>query len=43
LIERDRKNTGETARQLMIDAFRVLGNDEQITRDYRRKLSLLLY
>lgn len=43
LVERDRKGVGESARQMMVDIFRVLPDDSELTRDYRRKLSMLLY
>ena len=43
LVERDRPGVGEQARQLMIDIFRVLGPDSDVARDYRRKLTTLLY
>ncbi|MDP6447143.1 MAG: tetratricopeptide repeat protein [Pirellulaceae bacterium] len=43
LVERDRRATGETARQLMVDVFRVLGDDHELTATYRRRLSMALY
>ena len=43
LIERDRAGTGEAAREMMIQIFRVLPDDSELTRDYRRRLSMLLY
>jgi putative thioredoxin len=43
LVERDRSGVGETARQLMLDVFRLLPGDSELVRDYRRKLSMLLY
>lgn len=43
LIEQDRQNLGEQARQLMVDVFRVLGDDSELTREYRQKLSMVLY
>lgn len=43
LVGVDRQNTGEQARALMVNAFRVLGDDSDITREYRRKLSMVLY
>jgi putative thioredoxin len=43
LVERDRKNTGERARKLMIDIFRVLPEDSELTTNYRRKLSMALF
>lgn len=43
LVQVDRKNTGESARLLMLDVFRIEGDDSDLTRDYRRKLSMVLY
>ncbi len=43
LVALDRKHTGEKARALMVDVFRVLPDDSELTRDYRRKLSMALY
>ncbi len=43
LVALDRKLTGEKARALMVDVFRVLPDDSELTRDYRRKLSMALY
>lgn len=43
LVAQDRKLTGEKARALMVDVFRVLPEDSELTRDYRRKLSMALY
>lgn len=43
LVERDRKVTGEKARELMVNVFRTLPDDSELTRDYRRRLSMLLY
>ncbi|MEM7476880.1 MAG: tetratricopeptide repeat protein [Planctomycetota bacterium] len=43
LVQVDRKSTGEQARLLMLDVFKVLGDDSELTRDYRRKLSMVLY
>ncbi len=43
LVQEDRQGTGEQARLLMLDAFKVLGDDSGLTRDYRRKLSMVLY
>ena len=43
LVGRDRQGSGEEARKLMIEVFRVLPDDSVLTTDYRRKLSLLLY
>lgn len=43
LVERDRANLGEQARELMVNVFRVLGDDSELTQQYRRKLSMALY
>lgn len=43
LVSRDRKNTGEKARALMVEIFRVLGDDSPLTSDYRRRLASVLY
>ena len=43
LVERDRHNTGEKARALMVEAFHALPADAELVNDYRRRLSSLLY
>lgn len=43
LIERDRKNMGETARTFMIEVLRALPEDDELVSEYRRKLAMLLY
>lgn len=43
LVERDRANTGEQARALMVDVFKALPADSEIVNEYRRKLSMLLF
>lgn len=43
IIEKDKKGVGDTARQVMIDIFRVLPDDSELTTTYRRKLSMALY
>jgi putative thioredoxin len=43
LVERDRRLTGEQARALMVEIFRALPDDSELTSEYRRKLSLALY
>ena len=43
LVQRDRQGAGEPARQLMIDIFRVLPEDSELTSTYRRKLSMALF
>jgi putative thioredoxin len=42
IVQRDRTGAGEKAREVMVDIFRVL-SDEDLVREYRRKLSTLLY
>jgi len=42
IVQRDKTGAGEKAREVMVDIFRVL-SDEDLVRDYRRKLSTLLY
>ncbi|MEM8735672.1 MAG: tetratricopeptide repeat protein [Planctomycetota bacterium] len=43
LVQEDRAGQGERARLLMLEAFKMLGDDSEVTRDYRRKLSMVLY
>ena len=43
LVEKDKRGVGDQARQLMIEVFRVLPDDSELTSNYRRKLSMLLY
>jgi putative thioredoxin len=43
IVEQDKKGVGDKARQVMIDIFRVLPDDSELTTTYRRKLSLALY
>ena len=43
LVQTDRQNLGEPARQLMVDIFRQLPDDSPLTSQYRRKLSAALY
>ncbi len=42
IVEQDKAGVGVRARQMMVDLLRVVP-DEELVRDYRRKLSLLLY
>ena len=42
VIEQDKAGAGQQAREIMVNLFRV-ADDEELIRDYRRKLSLLLY
>jgi putative thioredoxin len=43
LVRLDRKGLGEQARLLMLEIFRVLPEDSELTNGYRRKLSSALY
>lgn len=43
LVAKDRKQTGEKARELMVEVFRVLPEGSELTSDYRRQLSSALY
>ena len=43
LVRLDRKGLGEQARVLMLEMFRVLPEDSELTSNYRRKLSSALY
>lgn len=43
LVSRDRKNTGEKARALMVEVFHVLPDDSPLTSEYRRRLASVLY
>jgi putative thioredoxin len=43
LVEKDRHGLGEQARALMVDVFHVLGPDDALANEYRRKLSMALY
>jgi len=43
IVERDKKGVGDAARQVMIDIFRVLPSDSELTTTYRRRLSTALY
>src|SRR5690606_9880520 len=43
VIQTRRDGPGEEARQLMIDIFRVLPGDSELTGTYRRKLASALY
>jgi putative thioredoxin len=42
LVERDRRNTGEEARKLMLALFNVLPLDSDLAAEFRRKLSFVL-
>ncbi|MEM9585789.1 MAG: tetratricopeptide repeat protein [Planctomycetota bacterium] len=43
LVERDRQGEGEKARALMVEVFQALPADSDLVRDYRRRLSMLLF
>lgn len=43
VIEKQKDGPGEKARERMIELFKVLGDDSELTRDYRRRLSTLLF
>jgi putative thioredoxin len=42
LVERDRKGTGEKARQTMVAIFQLLPPDSELVTEYQRQLSLAL-
>lgn len=43
VIERQKDGPGEDARLKMLDIFRVLGDENDVTREYRRRLSAALF
>ena len=43
LVQIDKAGVGDQARQLMVDVFRTLPDESELTHEYRRKLSLALY
>lgn len=43
VLQADRAKHGERARQIMLGIFNMLPGDSDLTRDYRRKLSMALY
>lgn len=43
LVQRDRKEFREQARQIMVDIFRILPEESELTNKYRRKLAMALY
>lgn len=43
VVRRDRAAAGESARQIMVHVFRRLGEEHDLTSEYRRKLSAALY
>ncbi len=42
LVERDRRGTGERARQMMIAIFQLLPPDAELVTEYQRQLSMVL-
>ena len=42
LVERDRKGTGEKARQTMVAIFQLSPPDSELVTEYQRQLSLVL-
>lgn len=43
LVETDRKQTGESARKLMLEVFQLLPGDSTLVADYRRRLAAALF
>jgi putative thioredoxin len=43
VFQMDRKGQGEAARKLMVDVFHLLGPDDPLATEFRRKLSAALY
>ncbi|MCL4205836.1 MAG: tetratricopeptide repeat protein [Pirellulaceae bacterium] len=43
LVAQGRDGIGESARQLMVNIFRVLPGDSELVQHYRRKLAILLF
>ena len=43
VVETHNKQFVDRARQLMVDIFRLLPDDSQLTSEYRRRLSTALY
>lgn len=43
IFSRDRRYRDEAARKAMIEVFNLLGNDNPLTTEYRKKLMLVLY
>jgi putative thioredoxin len=43
IVERDKAGLGDQARQIMVDIFRVLSDESELTMEYRRRLSAALY
>ena len=43
VVQKDKQGFGDPARKIMVDIFHVLPDDSEMTRRYRRRLSMLLY
>ncbi len=43
VVERNKAEMRDKARELMVDIFRVLPDDSELTGEYRRKLSMAMY
>lgn len=43
IVKADRRGVGEQAKQVMVDIFRLLPEDSELTSTYRRQLSMALY
>lgn len=43
IVRQDRHGAGDAARQLMVNVFRLLPDDSELTQTYRRQLSMALY
>ena len=43
LVRNHRQQFGEPARKIMVDVFRLLPNESELTSTYRRKLAVALY
>lgn len=43
VVQRDKKGVGDKARELMVEVFRTLPDDSELTSEYRRRLSMALY
>ena len=42
LVQNHKQHFGEPTRKIMVDIFRLLPNDSEVTSSYRRKLALAL-
>jgi putative thioredoxin len=43
IVSRDRRFQNDGARKAMLAVFDILGDDHPLTRDYRKRLTMLLY